>query len=240
MSHTKLHSCCSTRLFCIVIKSSYSRASGEIGGTENLGLYHRRMMHFISQTVSVPYYRHTFVNLILISLRNNVSRTLHRYSSWHNIRLISPLKLDLAGKHILITGAVWSNGVGYATATAFARAGACAIALADTHEISEDLVRQLKQAAVDAGRHKPVVLRCTVDIASLESVRSMHKTVSQAFDGRLDILVNNAAHQEPYGPFLILTRQLIGKHGRLTSKDPSIWCAHFFPCSSLPVMGSAR
>lgn len=115
---------------------------------------------------------------------------------------ISPLKLDLTGKHILITGAAWSNGIGYATATAFARAGASAIALSDIHEISEDLVRQLKQAALDAGRQKPVVLRCTVDIASLESVRRMHETILQEFDGRLDILVNNAAHQEPYEPFL--------------------------------------
>lgn len=32
---------------------------------------------------------------------------------------ISPLKLDLAGKHVLITGAAWEHGVGYAAAMAF-------------------------------------------------------------------------------------------------------------------------
>lgn len=93
--------------------------------------------------------------------------------------------------------------MGYATAEAFVRAGVSAIALADINDISDDLVRQLKQAALDAGRQQePVVLKCTVDIASLESVQHMYETISQTLDGRLDILVNNAAHQEPYEPFL--------------------------------------
>ncbi|KAL2809831.1 hypothetical protein BJX63DRAFT_403911 [Aspergillus granulosus] len=115
---------------------------------------------------------------------------------------ISPLKLDLSGKHVLITGAAWEDGVGYATATAFARAGASAIAVADLHGVSSDLVVQLKSVAAQAGRPEPVVLSCMVDIARRDSVQAMHGTVSQAFGGRLDIVVNNAAHMEPYEPFL--------------------------------------
>lgn len=115
---------------------------------------------------------------------------------------ISPLKLDLAGKHVLVTGAAWEDGVGYATATAFARAGASAIALADLHGVSADLVAKLKLAATQVGRPEPMVLSCIVDIASGESVQAMHDTVSQGFGGRLDIVVNNAAHMEPYRPFL--------------------------------------
>ncbi|KAH6988644.1 hypothetical protein EDB80DRAFT_654835 [Ilyonectria destructans] len=111
---------------------------------------------------------------------------------------ISPLKIDLAGKHVLVTGAAWEDGVGYATATAFARAGASSIAVVDLHGVSDDLVEKLKLAATQAGRPEPMVLSCTVDIANQDSVQGIYDIVSQAFSGRLDIVVNNAAHQEPY------------------------------------------
>jgi NAD(P)-dependent dehydrogenase (short-subunit alcohol dehydrogenase family) len=127
--------------------------------------------------------------------------TATRHSTTYDY--ISPLKLDLAGKHVLITGAAWDSGVGYATATAFARAGASAIAVADLHGVSDPLIEKLKTAAAEAGRPEPlVVLGCTVDIASRDSVQALHDTVSQRFGGRLDVLVNNAAHTEPYKPLL--------------------------------------
>ncbi|KAJ5089357.1 hypothetical protein N7532_008041 [Penicillium argentinense] len=115
---------------------------------------------------------------------------------------ISPLRLDLAGRHVVITGAAWEDGVGYATATAFARAGASAIAIADLHGVSANLAEKLKLAATQAGRPEPMVLRCTVDIASQESVQAMHELVSRSFDGRLDIVINNAAHMEPHAALL--------------------------------------
>lgn len=115
---------------------------------------------------------------------------------------ISPTKLDLAGKYVLITGAAWEDGVGYAAATAFARAGASAIAVVDLHGVSDDLVEKLKSAATQAERPEPLVLSSVVDIADKDSVQAMHDVVLQRFGGRLDVLVNNAAHQEPYTPFL--------------------------------------
>ncbi|KAH8768979.1 hypothetical protein F5883DRAFT_553274 [Diaporthe sp. PMI_573] len=115
---------------------------------------------------------------------------------------ISPLKLNLTGKHVLITGAAWEDGVGYATATAFARGGAAAIAVVDLHGVADGLVEKLKQAAVDAGRPSPKVISCTVDISQPASVQAMHGLVSQAFGERLDIVVNNAAHMEPNVSFL--------------------------------------
>ncbi|KAL2840178.1 hypothetical protein BJY01DRAFT_218763 [Aspergillus pseudoustus] len=115
---------------------------------------------------------------------------------------ISPLKLDLAGKHVLVTGAAWEYGVGYATATAFARAGASAIAIADLHGIPDDLAEELKLAAAHAGRPEPVVLSCVVDISKQDSVQTMYETVLKEFNGRLDVLVNNAAHMGPYQPIL--------------------------------------
>ncbi|KAL6912647.1 hypothetical protein FSST1_010407 [Fusarium sambucinum] len=111
---------------------------------------------------------------------------------------ISPLKLDLSGKHVLITGAAWEDGVGFATATAFARAGASAIAVADLHGVSEDLTAKLKSAATKAGRPEPKVLSYTVDISKEESDKAMQEDVAKAFSGRLDVVVNNAAHMEPY------------------------------------------
>ncbi|EPE35137.1 NAD(P)-binding Rossmann-fold containing protein [Glarea lozoyensis ATCC 20868] len=123
----------------------------------------------------------------------------HRSTSYD---FISPLKLDFAGKHVLITGAAWEDGVGFATASAFARAGASVIAIADLHGISDHIVGKLKLLATQAGRPEPVVLGCTVDISELQSVQALGDTLSKAFGGRLDVVVNNAAHQEPQVPFL--------------------------------------
>lgn len=110
---------------------------------------------------------------------------------------ISPLHHDLQGRHVLITGAAWEDGVGHATSIAFARAGASVIAMADCHGVSDDLITKVETAALNADRPRPTVVAYTVDISDLQSV----KTMTQAFErdyGRLDILVNNAAHQEPY------------------------------------------
>jgi NAD(P)-dependent dehydrogenase (short-subunit alcohol dehydrogenase family) len=121
--------------------------------------------------------------------------TSRRHSSTYEY--ISPLKFNLEGKHVLVTGAAWETGVGYATATALARAGASGIAVVDLHGVSQDLVKRLKYAAVQAGHPEPLVLDSTVDISNRESVEALHKVVMETFEGRLDLVVNNAAHMEP-------------------------------------------
>ncbi|KAL5335844.1 hypothetical protein BJX70DRAFT_374040 [Aspergillus crustosus] len=116
---------------------------------------------------------------------------------------ISPLKQNLHGKHVLITGAAHEDGVGYATALAFARAGASFIALADIHEIPSSLLTKVKNAAIEAGRAaEPLVFGSVVDISSLESVQRLQEVVSREFQGRLDILVNNAAYMGSNKPLL--------------------------------------
>ena len=115
---------------------------------------------------------------------------------------ISPLSQDFSGRHVLITGAAWEDGVGYATATAFARAGASAIAVIDLHGVSAEVVSRLKAAAVDAGRPEPQVIAGKVEISQLESVFAFREILAEAFNNHLDIIVNNAAHQEPYSSIL--------------------------------------
>jgi NAD(P)-dependent dehydrogenase (short-subunit alcohol dehydrogenase family) len=115
---------------------------------------------------------------------------------------ISPLKLDLTGRNVLVTGAARENGIGFAIAIAFARAGASAIAVADLDGVTDDLIAKLTQAAVAAGRRKPVVYSFKLDITKQDSVIELKDAIVKAFGGRLDILVNNAGHLEPYKPIL--------------------------------------
>ncbi|TEY86599.1 hypothetical protein BOTCAL_0005g00200 [Botryotinia calthae] len=96
----------------------------------------------------------------------------------------------------------WEDGVGYATATAFVRADASAVALADLHGASRNPVTKLKLAAKQAGRSEPTVLSCTVDISKEDSVQAMYEIISERFGGRVDIFINNEAHMEPYKPLL--------------------------------------
>jgi NAD(P)-dependent dehydrogenase (short-subunit alcohol dehydrogenase family) len=126
--------------------------------------------------------------------------TTRRHSTTYDY--ISPLKLNLAGKHVVVTGAAWEDGVGYATATAFARAGASAIAVIDLHGGSDELVAKLRMAAIEAGRSEPDVVSYKVDIAKLEDIQTMRDAVIIRFGGRIDVVINNAARMEPYASFL--------------------------------------
>lgn len=130
--------------------------------------------------------------------RREFTATTHATSYSH----ISPLSSDLSGRRVLITGAAWEDGVGYATALAFARAGASFIALADLHEISPPLISQLTAPATEAGRSERLIITGIVDISKLESAAAFQETVSKAFGSHLDILINKAAHQEPYASIL--------------------------------------
>jgi len=115
---------------------------------------------------------------------------------------ISPTKLDLTGRNVIITGTAWEDGVGHASALAFARAGASCIALLDSHDISAASIEKIEAAASDAGRDTPLVIPFSVDISDLAAIQTTSQRLMEAFDGRLDVLVNNAAHQEPYGTIL--------------------------------------
>lgn len=76
----------------------------------------------------------------------------------------------------------------------FARTGASAIAVVDLHGVSGGIVSRVKAAAIKVGRPEPQVVN--------GRVAAFKDTVLDAFGHRLDVLVNNAAHQEPYSSIL--------------------------------------
>lgn len=92
----------------------------------------------------------------------------------------------LEGKKALITGA--DSGIGRAVAIAFAREGAdVAISYLNEHEDAEDVKR-----VIEADGRKCLLL--PGDIADPEHCRDLVAKTVDAF-GRIDVLVNNAAHQ---------------------------------------------
>lgn len=92
----------------------------------------------------------------------------------------------LAGKMALITGG--DSGIGRAVAIAFAREGAdVAISYLNEHEDAEDV-----RAVIEADGRRCLLL--PGDIADAGHCRAIVAATADAF-GRIDVLVNNAAHQ---------------------------------------------
>ncbi len=92
----------------------------------------------------------------------------------------------LQDKKVLITGG--DSGIGRAVALAFAREGAD---LAVSYLNEEDDARETKRLVDEAGRQ---CLLMPGDIADPKHCRKLVEKTVEAF-GRIDILVNNAAHQ---------------------------------------------
>jgi NAD(P)-dependent dehydrogenase (short-subunit alcohol dehydrogenase family) len=95
----------------------------------------------------------------------------------------------LAGKKALITGA--DSGIGRAVALAFAREGAD-VAVSYLNE--EEDAAETKRLIESAGRQCMLI---PGDISKPENCRQLVSQVAEGF-GQIDILVNNAAHQNTY------------------------------------------
>ncbi|KAI8932948.1 hypothetical protein NX059_010417 [Plenodomus lindquistii] len=104
---------------------------------------------------------------------------------------IDPTRSDLSGKYVFITGA--SKGVGKVIALSYARAGAAGIALGARSPLGP-VVDEIIGAARSAGREEPRVVTLRLDVTDRESVESAARDVSEIFDGRLDVLINNAGY----------------------------------------------
>lgn len=94
----------------------------------------------------------------------------------------------LQGKKALITGG--DSGIGRAVAIAFAREGAD-VAIAYLDEMEDDDAHATQRLVEEAGR-RCELFRC--DLSRADNCRKLVRDTVAAF-GRIDVLVNNAAHQ---------------------------------------------
>ncbi|KAL8734361.1 MAG: hypothetical protein Q9166_001559 [cf. Caloplaca sp. 2 TL-2023] len=101
---------------------------------------------------------------------------------------IDPLKADLSGKSVFISGA--SRGLGRAMTLSFAAAGASSIAIGARGDMTS-LVDEIKDRATAAKRKLPKVLPIKFDVTSQESVDNAAAVVEKE-SGKIDIVVNNA------------------------------------------------
>jgi len=105
--------------------------------------------------------------------------------------------LDFSGQVALVTGA--ASGMGWATAKAFAEAGA-AVVLAD---VEEEAVKAAARELAAAGR-KAIAVRC--DVSDDAQVAAMVDRTVAAF-GRLDAAFNNAGVMAQIAPTADSTRE---------------------------------
>jgi NAD(P)-dependent dehydrogenase (short-subunit alcohol dehydrogenase family) len=105
-------------------------------------------------------------------------------------RMATAVQGDYAGKVVFLSGA--ANGIGRATAAAFANAGA-KLVLADVDtEGNEETLRRVKATGAEA-----LAVRC--DVTSAKEVRAALALAVDSFGG-LDIAFNNAGKEQKVGP----------------------------------------
>lgn len=122
---------------------------------------------------------------------------------------INSARFDLSGKTVFITGA--SKGIGRASASSFARAGASGVILGARSSLS-DVEAEVLAAAQHAGKPAPKVLTLRLDISSQSDVDQAAKEVAQHFQS-VDILINMAGFLEPWT--------------KITESDPDTWWTTF-------------
>jgi len=100
-----------------------------------------------------------------------------------------------AGKIAFVTGA--GNGIGRATAIAFAREGASVVAADRSEEHSRDTVRSIEQFGGN-------VIAVGCDVTSSDQVGAALRRAIDAY-GRIDIAFNNAGVEHPNAPVADIT-----------------------------------
>ena len=106
----------------------------------------------------------------------------------------------LEGKKALITGG--DSGIGRAVAIAFAREGAD-VAISYLDESEDEDAHETERLIVEAGR-RCELYRC--DLSSADNCRGLVRRTVESF-GRIDVLVNNAAHQMSFDSIEEITEE---------------------------------
>ena len=104
-----------------------------------------------------------------------------------------------AGKVVFVTGA--GNGIGRATAIAFARQGASVVAADRSEEHSADTVPAIEQLGGN-------VIAVGWDVTSTDQVATALLRVVDAY-GRVDIAFNNAGVEQPNAPVAEVLRAVL-------------------------------
>ncbi|KAM3430057.1 hypothetical protein MY4824_007889 [Beauveria thailandica] len=107
------------------------------------------------------------------------------------------LQQDLAGKVALVTGA--SRGIGRVIAVQLASRGASVLgtcsSTASVQQI-ESIAQQVQELYKSTGHQAPVVVGIAANVLAHESPLPIAETIEKRFNGKLDILINNAAYCE--------------------------------------------
>ncbi|KAI2625055.1 oxidoreductase-like protein [Hypoxylon sp. NC1633] len=131
------------------------------------------------------------------------------------------------GHRVLITGG--AGGIGRSIALAFARAGAKAAAAADISESFGQLASDIYAAARENGHDVPQVVLTQVDVKDEDSVRHCAHLVACEFDGRLDVLVNNAGYMTPPGAIPASDAATWWRTMEVNLKGAYLTSKHFIP-----------
>lgn len=102
----------------------------------------------------------------------------------------------LKGKRAIITGG--ARGLGLETAKEFVRQGADVLICARDGEVLEKAAEELTAMKVSGGQK---VIYKKADVSKTADVDALFEYALSEFDGKLDVLVNNAGIQGPIGKF---------------------------------------
>lgn len=135
---------------------------------------------------------------------------------------------DLRGRHVFITGG--TRGIGRAIAASFARSGVAAIAIGDIVDSDAVELREaLQREATDSGQIAPRVLVMKLDVTDSSGIQDAAAQVKQAFDSKLDIIVNNAGFMTPALEVSESNEETWWRTFEVNLKGPYLITKYFFP-----------
>jgi short-subunit dehydrogenase len=135
-------------------------------------------------------------------------------------------RVDLHGKRIVLTGA--SSGIGRELAIALADKGALLLLAARRRGLLDDVASKIEAA----GHQRPIVV--DIDLASAGAAASLGQYALNAFDGTVDVVINNAGANVT-GP-----QSLIGDSAQArTLFEVNVWSPLALTAALLPSMMAA-